>query len=84
VRWEDEFSAEFKLEAVKLVRDRGVAVREAARDLDVHENGADLCHPDRTQVVEGTLSFLTVPISSYYFGALAPISMSSHARPVNA
>jgi len=32
------FSREFKLEAVKLVRDRGVAVREAARDLDVHEN----------------------------------------------
>ena len=32
------FSREFELEAVKLVRDRGVAVREAARDLDVHEN----------------------------------------------
>lgn len=32
------FSREFKLEAVKLVRDRGVAVRQAARDLDVHEN----------------------------------------------
>ncbi len=32
------FSREFKLEAVKLVRDRGVAVREAARDLDIHEN----------------------------------------------
>jgi transposase len=32
------FSREFKLEAVRLVRDRGVAVREAARDLDVHEN----------------------------------------------
>ena len=32
------FTREFKLEAVKLVRDRGVAVREAARDLDIHEN----------------------------------------------
>ena len=32
------FSREFKLEAVKLVRDRGVAVRAAARDLDIHEN----------------------------------------------
>jgi len=31
-------SRELKLEAVKLVRDRGVAVREAARDLDIHEN----------------------------------------------
>lgn len=32
------FSREFKLEAVRLVRDRGVAVAQAARDLDIHEN----------------------------------------------
>jgi transposase len=32
------FSREFKLEAVKLVRDRGVAATQAARDLDVHVN----------------------------------------------
>ncbi len=32
------FSREFKLEAVKLVRERGVAAAQAARDLDVHEN----------------------------------------------
>jgi transposase len=32
------FSREFKLEAVKLVRERGVMVAQAARDLDVHEN----------------------------------------------
>ncbi len=32
------FSSEFKLEAVKLVIERGVAVTQAARDLDVHEN----------------------------------------------
>ena len=32
------FSREFKLEAVKLVRERGVTVAQAARDLDVHEN----------------------------------------------
>lgn len=32
------FSREFKFEAVNLVRDRGVAVAQAARDLDVHEN----------------------------------------------
>ena len=31
-------SREFKLEAVKLVRERGVAAAQAARDLDVHEN----------------------------------------------
>ena len=33
-----KFSREFKLEAVKLVRDRGVSVAQAARDLDVHSN----------------------------------------------
>lgn len=32
------FRREFKLEAVKLVRDRGVSVSQAARDLDIHEN----------------------------------------------
>lgn len=33
-----KFSREFKLEAVKLVRDQGVAVAQAARDLNLHEN----------------------------------------------
>lgn len=33
-----KFSREYKLEAVKLVRERGVCVAQAARDLDVHEN----------------------------------------------
>jgi transposase len=33
-----EFSREFKLEAVRLVRERGVTATQAARDLDVHEN----------------------------------------------
>ena len=33
-----KFSREFKLEAVKLVREHGVAVSPAARDLDLHEN----------------------------------------------
>jgi transposase len=32
------FSREFKLEAVRLVRDRGVSAAQAARDLDIHEN----------------------------------------------
>jgi transposase len=32
------FSREFKLEAVRLVKERGVAIAQAARDLDVHEN----------------------------------------------
>jgi transposase len=32
------FSREFKIEAVKLVRERGVSAAQAARDLDVHEN----------------------------------------------
>lgn len=33
-----KFSREFKLEAVRLIKDRGVAVAQAARDLGVHEN----------------------------------------------
>ena len=32
------YSREFKLEAVRLVRERGVSVAQAARDLDLHEN----------------------------------------------
>ena len=31
------FSREFKVEAVKLVTERGVSIAQAARDLDVHE-----------------------------------------------
>ena len=33
-----KFSREFKLEAVTLVRDRGVSVAQAARDPDLHVN----------------------------------------------
>ncbi|MBB4264022.1 transposase [Bradyrhizobium sp. CIR3A] len=33
-----KFSREFKIEAVKLVSERGVSVAQAGRDLDVHEN----------------------------------------------
>jgi transposase len=32
------FDRAFKLEAVKLVRERGVSAAQAARDLDVHQN----------------------------------------------
>ena len=38
-----KFSREFKVEAVKLVKDRGVSVAQAARDLDVHENVMRKC-----------------------------------------
>ncbi|ACM36984.1 transposase [Allorhizobium ampelinum S4] len=33
-----KFSREYKLEAVRLVRERSVSVAQAARDMDVHEN----------------------------------------------
>lgn len=33
-----QFAREFKIEAVRLVRDRGVSIAQASRDLDVHEN----------------------------------------------
>lgn len=32
------YSREYKLEAVKLIRERGVSVAQASRDLGVHEN----------------------------------------------
>jgi transposase len=32
------FGREFKVEAVRLIMERGVSVAQAARDLDVHEN----------------------------------------------
>ena len=32
------FSREFKLEAVRLVRDQNLSIAQAARDLDLHEN----------------------------------------------
>jgi transposase len=33
-----KFSREFRIEAVCLVRERGVSVAQASRDIDVHEN----------------------------------------------
>ena len=33
-----QFAREFKIEAARLVRERGVSVAQASRDLDVHEN----------------------------------------------
>jgi transposase len=33
-----KFSREFKVEAVRLVRERDVSVAQASRDIDVHEN----------------------------------------------
>jgi transposase len=32
------FTREFKLEAVKLVRERGVSIAQAARDIGIHAN----------------------------------------------
>lgn len=32
------FTREFKLEAVRLIREQGISVAQASRDLDIHEN----------------------------------------------
>jgi transposase-like protein len=37
-----KFNPEFEVEAVRLVRERGVSAAQVARDLDVHENVFDL------------------------------------------
>jgi transposase-like protein len=60
-----KFSREFKLEAVKLVRDRGVTMAQAARDLDLHIN----------PVLTVTYSRHT-PASSETCGRLVSIVMS--------
>ena len=41
------FSREFKLEAVRLVRERGVSAAQASRDLGVHENVIRKCEAVR-------------------------------------
>ncbi len=33
-----KFSREFKIEAVRLILERGVSVAQASRDIDVHDN----------------------------------------------
>jgi transposase len=33
-----KFTREFKVEAIRLIKERGVSAAQAARDLDVHEN----------------------------------------------
>jgi transposase len=33
-----KFGREFKVEAVRLIKDRGVSVAQASRDLEIHEN----------------------------------------------
>ena len=33
-----QFTREFKLEAVRLMREQGISVAQASRDLDIHEN----------------------------------------------
>jgi len=38
MRTRRQFSREYKLEAVRLVTERGVSVAQAARDLDIHVN----------------------------------------------
>ena len=38
-----KFSREFKLEAVRMIRERGVTIAQASRDLDVHANVLRKC-----------------------------------------
>ncbi len=38
MRTRRQFSREYKLEAVRLVLERGVSIAQAARDLDIHVN----------------------------------------------
>lgn len=52
-----KFTREFKLEAVKLIQERGVTVAQAARDLGVHgtvlRRGVQECAADPQQAFPG-------------------------------
>jgi len=50
-----KFTPEFKLEAVKLVRERGMTATQAARDLGLHENV--LCKWVKDAKAHGTQAF---------------------------
>jgi transposase len=41
-----KFTREFKLEAVRLIRDRGVSYAQAAQDLAVHQSQLRSCEND--------------------------------------
>ena len=47
-----KFSREFKLEAVKLVLERGVSAAQTARDLDVQANSASCAYTDPKHACE--------------------------------
>jgi len=49
------FSRDFKLEAVKLVEERGVPIRQAAKVRDVHENVLHNWVRERREQPEGNL-----------------------------
>ncbi len=63
-----KFTREFKLEAVKLVRDRGVTVAQAARDLGVHgtvlRRWVQECAADSQQAFpgQGQIKLLYLPL----------------------
>ena len=81
------FSREFKLEAVRLVRERGVSVVQASRDLDVGENvlrrwvkelSADPAQAFPGQGCQSALNSFQVTASKS-FHLISPISAVSSA-----
>ena len=56
-----QFGREFKLEAVKLVRERGVTAARAARDLELHENLRGDLSESRRHMVDGDVLRLRHP-----------------------
>src|SRR5262249_39075541 len=75
------FTREFKVEAVKLVRERGVAVRQAARDLIVQESV-----PARERAIRGAARVGATPARAWAApggrGAAARRRRSDRAGPL--
>jgi hypothetical protein len=71
-----KFTREFKLEAVKLIRDRGVGVgvTQASRDLGVHQTGPPSIRP--------SLILQTITVRAPKPAASAPLALAGVRRGV--
>ena len=74
-----KFSRDFKIEAVRLVTDRGVAVAQAARDLDVAESV--LRRWMRELATAPVAAFLAVRSAGCVAVWLPRLAQSSEQRP---
>ena len=71
-----KFTREFKLEAVRLIKDRGVSYTQASVDLGVHQSQLCFQSPDRLVTLLANLE-----IKAEAFWRLQPLSRRGVALP---